>query len=87
MAIHFAGVTRLRGKVLNAVLRTMRLERSSCCGFNMRYLRRMELAIRLEQERQWAPIWGKILEEEQHAGTFDSWDLDEDQITCEIYHC
>ncbi|CDI82519.1 hypothetical protein, conserved [Eimeria praecox] len=38
--------------------------------------KRMELAHRLEEERHWAPIWREILEEEQNAGTFDSWDLD-----------
>ncbi|CDJ29124.1 Cast multi-domain protein, related [Eimeria mitis] len=42
--------------------------------------RRMELAHRLEEERHWAPIWREILEEEQNAGTFDSWDLDDEQI-------
>ncbi|CDI80610.1 hypothetical protein, conserved [Eimeria acervulina] len=43
--------------------------------------RRMELAHRLEEERHWAPIWREILEEEQNAGTFDSWDLDDQQIS------
>ncbi|CDJ49027.1 hypothetical protein, conserved [Eimeria brunetti] len=43
--------------------------------------RRMELAHRLEEERNWAPLWREILEEEQNAGTFDSWDLDDEQIT------
>lgn len=43
----------------------------------------MEYGKRLEEERNWAPIWRQIFEEEQNAGTFDSWDLDEDSITCE----
>lgn len=42
--------------------------------------KRMELANRLEEERHWAPIWRQIVEEEQNAGTFDSWGLDDDQI-------
>lgn len=42
----------------------------------------MELARRLEEERHWAPIWREILEEEQNAGTFDSWDLEDEQINC-----
>lgn len=42
----------------------------------------MEFAHRLEEEKHWAPIWREIVEEEQNAGTFDAWDLDDEQVTC-----
>ncbi|CDJ55942.1 hypothetical protein, conserved [Eimeria maxima] len=72
---------RRRELGLSAARAAVRTQRNFVETLNEQELkRRMELARRLEEERHWAPIWREILEEEQNAGTFDSWDLEDEQI-------
>ncbi|OEH77176.1 cast multi-domain related protein [Cyclospora cayetanensis] len=73
---------RRREIALNNARAGARTQRHMVETMNKKELeKRMELAHRLEEQRNWAPIWREIFEEEQNAGTFDSWEHDDEQIT------
>ncbi|KAL8273754.1 hypothetical protein Esti_002354 [Eimeria stiedai] len=75
---------RRREAALSHARDSLRAQRNLVEMLNQQELKRRQaiyiLARKLEEEHHWMPIWRQVIEEEQQAGTFDTWDLEDAQI-------